>query len=426
MKLSKKMFKDVVAYIFSEPGAMGLNGTIECLKASGEIFRISYLDEETNWNVVKENFEGMNECIFNGPHPNVVYSGNVMAIGRNNNIVTTINEGWREICFDAGNHFVCKEEYARGFIDFFKGMESYEIVCDGMRKIKEANFMDSLDSIADKPSSTKGKIIGWNINQRSSLGKEIPQLVVNELVEQDADIIVLTEMYKTKNLESFWEKMKIVGYDYVVNNNDNTNEVAILWKQDLFAAASTPETLISAKDNLNPNFLMIDLQDKAGNLLTVVGYRIRICFNDTDNEYKYRAQQMNVVMEQVRDKSGHILMVTDSNNLRRGITETDWNLNVLDRMLSGGSFIRHTPKGSSIFVEHPNKGADYEFAEDHIVSKSVNVSEIEYDREFVSRDKEAYIWGRDFCHKDEQTGKYTGIAPGFPDHAIIKGYFEFV
>lgn len=39
----------------------------------------------------------------------------------------------------------------------------------------------------------KHKVIGWNINQRSGFGNDIPQFVIDELIHQDADIIVLTE-----------------------------------------------------------------------------------------------------------------------------------------------------------------------------------------------------------------------------------------
>ena len=38
------------------------------------------------------------------------------------------------------------------------------------------------------------KVLGWNINQSSGLGKEIPEFVLQELLEQDADVIVLTEV----------------------------------------------------------------------------------------------------------------------------------------------------------------------------------------------------------------------------------------
>lgn len=87
---------------------------------------------------------------FNGPHKDVFYSGECFRIGGSNDIVTTINNGWREICFDCGNHFICKEEYAQGFIDLFKGMECFEIICDGVETIQATNFADKLELIADK------------------------------------------------------------------------------------------------------------------------------------------------------------------------------------------------------------------------------------------------------------------------------------
>lgn len=43
----------------------------------------------------------------------------------------------------------------------------------------------------------KSKVIGWNINQRSGMGKGIPQFVIDELIDQNADIIVLTELFQT-------------------------------------------------------------------------------------------------------------------------------------------------------------------------------------------------------------------------------------
>ena len=145
MKLTKELFEDVIAYIFAEPGAMGAGGDIECLKLSGEPFFFSYLDEESNWKLVKENFEGINGCKFNGPHRDVVNSANILCLGSfDDEIVTTIKEGWREVCFDAGNHFVCKAEYADAFAKFFDGMEGYEIICDGFRKIQNEKFIETL------------------------------------------------------------------------------------------------------------------------------------------------------------------------------------------------------------------------------------------------------------------------------------------
>ena len=44
----------------------------------------------------------------------------------------------------------------------------------------------------------KSKVIGWNINQRSGMGKGIPQFVIDELIDQNADIIVLTDRKSTR------------------------------------------------------------------------------------------------------------------------------------------------------------------------------------------------------------------------------------
>ena len=57
------------------------------------------------------------------------------------------------------------------------------------------------------------KVLGWNINQRSGLGKEIPELVFQELLEQDADVIVLTEVVKNESLSVFIQKMREAGYE---------------------------------------------------------------------------------------------------------------------------------------------------------------------------------------------------------------------
>ena len=57
------------------------------------------------------------------------------------------------------------------------------------------------------------KVLGWNINQRSGLGKEIPEFVLQELLEQDADVIVLTEVVKNDSLSVFLQKMHEAGYE---------------------------------------------------------------------------------------------------------------------------------------------------------------------------------------------------------------------
>ena len=99
----------------------------------------------------------------------------------------------------------------------------------------------------------KRKVLGWNINQRSGLGKEIPELVIQEILDQDADVIVLTEVVKNDSLPLFVQKMREAGYESVISKYENTKEVCILWKADLYQLLNVDDSLITAKGKDNPN-----------------------------------------------------------------------------------------------------------------------------------------------------------------------------
>ena len=130
------------------------------------------------------------------------------------------------------------------------------------------------------------KVLGWNINQRSGLGKEIPELVFQELLAQDADIIVLTEVVKNDSLSVFIQKMREAGYEAAISKNENTNEVCILWKAEIYQLLNVDDSLITAKENDNPNYLMVELKDQNDKKFNVVGYRIRVGSKESVNEYE--------------------------------------------------------------------------------------------------------------------------------------------
>lgn len=263
------------------------------------------------------------------------------------------------------------------------------------------------------------KVLGWNINQRSGLGRAIPELVLQELLEQDADVIVLTEVVKNDSLSVFLQKMREAGYGSAISKN----EVCILWKVEYYQLLKVDDSLITAKENDNPNYLMVELKNQNDKKFNVVGYRIRVGSKESTNEYEGRARQMKIVTEKLALLTGPTMVVTDSNNLRRGATRKEWNLSILDSMLVAVGFKRNTPEGSSIYAETA-VSPEYEFAEDHIITKEIEISDFEYDRDFVKRNTEVYMWGKDFTKRIEGTCLYKQIRVGFPDHAIVKGYFE--
>jgi hypothetical protein len=269
------------------------------------------------------------------------------------------------------------------------------------------------------------KVMGWNINQRRGLGKAIPGLVIQELIDQNADIIVLTEVVKNDNFPSFVFKMQEAGYEFAISKNEITNEVCILWKKEFYKLISLDDTLITAKEKDNPNYLMVTLRDKVGKAFNVVGYRIRVGNKESIEEYECRARQMKIVTNKLDALTGPTMVLTDSNNLRRGAARNEWNLSVLDSMLAEVGYERNTPNGSSIYAETVIS-PEYEFAEDHIITNGIIISDIRYDRDFVKRDTEIYKWGKDFTKRIEGTPFYKQIRVGYPDHAIVKGYFEVV
>lgn len=265
----------------------------------------------------------------------------------------------------------------------------------------------------------KFKIIGWNINQRSGMGEIIPQFVIDEIVEQKADIIVLSELYKGRNIRYFWNEMERAGFSSAITKNDGTNEVGILWKSSLFTLLEVDASVVSGKENNNPNFLMVDLLDENKEVLTVIGYRIRMV------NYEERAEELGIVVNIADGKENPVVMVTDSNNLRRGTVELQWNLELIDQILLKNGLKRYTPKGQSIFTENSNKGENYEFAEDHIIGRGLKIELGEYDRDFVYRAPLVYQSGKDFQTYNSK-GECLSIKPGYPDHAIVKGYIATV
>ena len=170
---------------------------------------------------------------------------------------------------------------------------------------------------------------------------------------------------------------------------------------------------------------MVALKDSDNKEFNVVGYRIRVGNKESKEDYECRARQMRIVVNKLSELTGPTMVVTDSNNLRRGAKTKEWNLSVLDSMLTEVGYERNTPNGSSIYAVC-SASPEYEFAEDHIITKGITVSNIEYDREFVKRDTDVYLWGKDFTKHIEGTTYYKQIRVGYPDHAIVKGYFEVV
>lgn len=176
----------------------------------------------------------------------------------------------------------------------------------------------------------------------------------------------------------------------------------------------TVNSLYSSNEGI-PNYLRVDI--KYGEIkLSVIG--IRICMVESKKKF----EEMEYALEYIKDIENPAVIIGDFNNYRRKTIDKEWNLNLLEELLIKNKFTMHTPDGSSVYVVKACSAA-YEFAEDHIFAKNIEVEIKPYYREFVIRNKKIYKWEKDFqkyIGKDEKGNSiYDSIPVPYPDHAIL-------
>ncbi|MEK6453326.1 hypothetical protein [Caldifermentibacillus hisashii] len=268
------------------------------------------------------------------------------------------------------------------------------------------------------------KILEWNINQATDrYGRNnIPNFVRDELISKSSDIVILTEFCFCNNAEVFLkEAFESNGYDYNFTNNkeEKQNEILIAWKKELFKFQNK-EAVKTTNLNNKPNCLIVNLIDNNGKNITVVGLRITI------KSYRERKEQMTYVLEKIKDYD-NVIIGGDFNNLRRGASIAEWNLNVIEELCEKYNANLYTPTGQSIYQEQ-GESFDYEFPEDHFITKgNIQMKEYTYNREFTRKNPDVYLFKGDFQVYNNNLKRVTWSIPfgsGIPDHAILQGKFE--
>lgn len=276
------------------------------------------------------------------------------------------------------------------------------------------------------------KIVTWNINQASNrYGRnKIPELIIKELVRQNPDVLVLTEFAFGDGANEFLDNLTKRHYTFfpreaTENTKNKQNEVLVVWREELFECKrenSTSEIVTNV--NNRPNFVKVCLLDKQTKKeIVVAGVRITMAkwipknLSKIEMQKAYheqaimRRKQMEYIYYSLEDFSTVIIM-GDFNNYRRGTNIQDWNINELT--CNRSEYCRYTPTGQSIYNE--NQGdTEYQFAEDHFITKGCSIKDYVYDRSFVNWDKQVYSRGSDFDNYD-----WEGLI-GYPDHAVLYG-----
>lgn len=285
------------------------------------------------------------------------------------------------------------------------------------------------------------KILIWNINQRSSnCIKSLPLFVVEEIMQQNADIVVLTELGA---LNDFKETVlyKTLSKNYYIETNSKKNmdgnkimigvskkivnnyKGKFLFVDDEFT--NTPN------NEVYPNYLHVDLN--LGNItLSIIGVRIRIANRDRKDYLCRKAQIKNLLSHTKKQQLKNVIIVGDFNNSRimGDMNKTYNDVKHLYRYNSKGNesalydtynyhILKDAFANENYAISTPSKGNQYSFYKnnygyklDHIFTKGLNSTEPTYSWDFVHHHHEYYY--------DNRTNQLNySPNPPFPDHAML-------
>lgn len=271
------------------------------------------------------------------------------------------------------------------------------------------------------------KIMEWNINGRAGYGNySIPEFVADEIVSQDADIVILTEFVIKCNWDYFRgvleKKYKLFSSPYISEQNG----VLIALKKDnedfdINSAIISSE--LNAIQTEKPNFLKVTVKYNK-KPLTIIG--TRICVGDrSDEDLAGRKKQRQVIYDHLESLNNEcrVICMGDFNATPRFIWEEklncgDFKLDCPSYNTDNDTYKRINKEYCSwSYVHEDGKGADKGKASiDHIIVKGLTVADSKY------------IW--DFVNENNGYGSlrerdYKSHLVGYPDHAILSARIAF-
>ena len=143
-QISKEMFEDIVAFSFSEPGAMGPRN-MTFYKKTGANFSVEYLSDHVSYSLLKEYFPVLCDCYWNGPMCSESASVLTIVIGVSpDDKETKVAKGWSHIYLDFGNHLSVKDEFFDTVQGILKGKDNCDITFCWPQMLDDATFSSTI------------------------------------------------------------------------------------------------------------------------------------------------------------------------------------------------------------------------------------------------------------------------------------------
>lgn len=287
----------------------------------------------------------------------------------------------------------------------------------------------------------------WNINGRGgNRGVEFPNFIMDTISPQgdnnSPDIIVLIEFYKRNGWENFYDNL---SRQYIVCLSEDRgvgkNQILIAIRKNLHPVIKsvcshipTGQRLLknSGLEHLHPEFLQVDViieKDNERKPLAIVGTRIKT--QDENRHFINREKQFELLMNHVDMQNDPILVVgdfnhgvikneNDKNYIYTGVERQYYSYQNIWREAQSRNCQVTTPvaqydKAYSVVVSL--KGVPYRIKEDHFIVRGIGTLHCSYDWSFVDSNATYY--------KEKKCAEYLGAPAGLPDHACLRGVFEF-
>lgn len=286
---------------------------------------------------------------------------------------------------------------------------------------------------------SKLKIMEWNINGRSgySCAYAIPPFIADEIMKQSADIVILTEFVLTAGWHHIKSALEKEFFLFTSAYITGQNGILIAIKKNidgLNVKTAKISTNINSGQIEKPNFLQVTVNYK-NNLMTIIGTRIRMK-ELSKIDYQNRKKQIDALIEHVVAIKNHVIIIGDFNNSKicgdenkryKDVKENyhytfdgsvsvlydTYNYHILKDTFEDNGFSISTPDNIKWSWVDRNK---YKYRQDHIFSKGVEISEIEYGWGFVNKDN-----GYGYLKQED----YKSHMISQPDHAILTADISF-
>lgn len=211
------------------------------------------------------------------------------------------------------------------------------------------------------------KIMEWNIQGSAALpwadNREIRPGIVDKVIEQDADIIVLTEFCISTGWDYFQKQMRD-KYIWFMNYTSGKSGILICVKSKLVNSSVLKKTIYSENpifvNNESCNILQISLPLHGGRTMTVVGCRVEVDISHhsvSQKDYDERGKAFNNLLipavKQRLSSSDIYIVCGDFNNavcrgdllkkfnptVYKGHAQCNYNLNIIKDTFDNMGFI---------------------------------------------------------------------------------------